>query len=167
VIRFSRADIARYRARIEQMRDNAENLEPGLIRAGAAYAKAGIDRIEAGGPGWPANKTGTPLGHRSGRMLNSIAPQNSVHPIDSGVRIETNVSYAKYFQNGSGIYAGHEPWVTHHSTKLASSMGAAGIKREVKHQGQPARKFWFVDERLAVTMRDILKTHIFGKGLDV
>jgi hypothetical protein len=165
VIRFSRDDIKRMIASVEKMRANAEDLEPGLLRGGAAVAKAEIDRIEAGGPGWPANRAGTPLGHRSGRMLNSLAPQNSVHVISGGVRVETNVDYAKYFNYGTGIYAGHKPWVTHRSTKLASSMGAAGITREIKHNGQPTRRFKYIDAPLATNVREILKAHIFGKGV--
>lgn len=150
-------DIARIRARMERMQANLTEMGPGLMRAGAVLAKGAMDAIEAGGPGWPPNKAGTPLLIHFGRLLNTLAPQNSVALISDGVRVTAGTDYAGYLQNGTGVFAGHSPWSRpRHKTQGPSK----------PRQGMPPRKFLFINEERARRMRDILAAHIMGRPLD-
>jgi phage gpG-like protein len=133
-MQFSSSDLPEFRRRIERMQGNASNLGPGLLKAGSFVAGAAMSRIEAGGPGWAPNKTGTPLLQRTGRLLNSLAPQNSVALTADGVRITAGTDYAEYLQNGTGIFAGHQPWKARWGRSI------------VTHQGMPPRPFLYIDE---------------------
>lgn len=98
-----------------------------LLRAGIVVLKAATQRIDAGGPGWPENKTHTPLLHRTGRLLRSLTANGSGDNVMSvsGAEIEvgTNVEYARYLQEGT------------------------------RHL--PSRPYLFIDEQVASSVRDV------------
>ncbi|MDB5069625.1 MAG: Phage virion morphosis family [Candidatus Eremiobacteraeota bacterium] len=153
------------RARLSAMKAATQDMRPALLRAGIVVLKAAADRIDAGGPGWPPNKTHTPLLHRTGRLLASLTLGGSgnVQQIDGDtIMVGTNVQYARWLQDGTNgsIRARKQQ-------RIASSMGAAGFlvhTRAERSGGLPARPYLFMDEQIADRITHIFAKYIMGAG---
>ncbi len=142
-----------------------------LEAAGALTRDAAVRRFAIGGdPAWTPSKksqtitiptkaggflaitgSGGQTGVDTGNLMRSI----SVEPvIGSAVRIGTSVPYAKWYQNGSGIFAvpdPHSAWTIKptHARILAWSFGGRSfLAREVTIRGQVPRPFLYFDDPL-------------------
>lgn len=131
------------------------NLQPPLLRAGIIVRDASVMRIknQGGDQPWVPNKRGGHTGIDTGRMMSSIqvAP-----PTTSSVTVGTDLNYARWFQEGTGIFAGHSPWtVTAKSGKaLAFTMGGVTyLRRSVTIPGEPKRPYLYINDQ---NRRDIL-----------
>lgn len=152
--------IEKLQAQIERLR----NFETPLQAAGVVVRDAAIMRFKTGGGDqqWapskktqdrtvpPARKGGLPLtiaGHGqtgidTGRLWQSI----QVSPPDpSSVTIGTNVKYARWFQEGTGIFAGHTAWTIHPRNKKALSFDGF-VVRSSTVPGQPPREFLVIGD---------------------
>jgi len=157
--------MAQLQARLGRIKAATQNLQPALLRAGLVVLKSAQDRIDAGGPGWPPNKTHTPLLHRTGRLLASLmvgAGGNVASVQGNSIVVGTNVSYAPYLQFGTrGRPAKHR------EGRLAAMLGGAGF---FKHEGAlvgaiPPRVFLEIDQQAVERINSILKNYIMGNGL--
>jgi phage gpG-like protein len=135
------------------------NLQPPLLRAGIIVRDAAVMRIKdmGGDHPWIPNKRGGHTGILTGRMMGSIqvAP-----PTQSSVTVGTNVPYARWFQEGTGIFAGHTPWTVTAKNKQALKFTMGGVtylRRSVTIPGEPQRRFLYVDDQ---NRRDILNEFV-------
>ncbi len=148
------------------MRDRSENLAPAYQRAALVIFRAAKDHIKSGGgeSPWAPNSTGTSLLIRTGRLINSLAVggSNSVVEIDGGgVTVGTNVQYARYVQEGTGIYGPGGTPIVPTSSKFLSWIGADGNRIFAKSiQGSPPRKFLYIDQPQADRIRAVFADYI-------
>ncbi len=143
------------------------NAEPGLLRVGASFLKAAQDRIEAGGPGWAPNLSGTPLLHATGRLLGSLTVGGSgsvVESDDRHITVGSNVQVNGYnlgalMQYGTGIYGSRgTPIVPTSKKALAFTIrGKHVFATSVK--GAPKRPFLYLDQQNATVATDILRRY--------
>jgi phage gpG-like protein len=158
--------MAELRQRIEAMKARAADLKPGLLRAGMVVLRAAKDHIKSGagdeGP-WPPNITGTPLLFRSGRLINSLtigSPDGVLDMQDGSVTVGTNVPYARWNQEGTGIYG---PTGQRIFPKTAKALAWDGhVVRSIK--GTPKRRYLYIDDAQAVRIRAVFADYIL-KGL--
>lgn len=153
------------RVRLEKMQAATQNLQPGLLRAGVVATTAAKDRIDAGGPGWPPNATETSLLHRTGRLLASLTAgaSGSVSSLSSDtIEVGTNVRYARWLQEGTGIYGpSGEPIRPKNGKVLSFMLGNRRVfAKSVK--GTPPRPYLFIDEKVAEAIRDVFAEHVMG-----
>lgn len=153
--------LAELRARINAMKERAANIEPALKRAGMVVLKAAKDHIKSGagdqGP-WPPNITGTPLLRRTGRLWNSLSVggSDSLYEVSgSSVRVGTNVPYARWLQEGTGIYAGRGRIYPKHAKVLAWD---GIVVRSIK--GTPPRRYLYIDDAQAKVIRAVFSSYI-------
>lgn len=146
-------------ARLQEQIARLNDLSVPLTRAGIIVRDAAVTRIkeQGGDETWapskktlvrtirPMRKGGLPLtiegsGHTgidTGRMWQSIGiSQNNA----DSVTIGTNVRYARWFQEGTGIFAGHAPWTVHAKSKKALAFDGIVVK-SATIPGQPGRVF--------------------------
>lgn len=141
------------RVQLEGMIVRTSNLAPALLRAGVVPLDAGKERIEVGGPGWPPNKTGTPLLRKTGRLFNSLTVNAGYNVFDTtsdSVTVGTNVSYARYLQEGTSSHARGTPMVTKQGPRAR------------EHHGIPAREFLGMNAKIAESVRAIFEEHVMG-----
>ncbi len=125
-----------------------QNLDVPLLQSGVVVRDAAVQRIkdQGGDQHWIPNKRGGHTGILTGRMMGSIAVGR---PEGSSISVSTNVPYARYFQEGTGIFAGHRPWkVTAKSGKMLRFVagGKVFFRRSVTIPGQPPRPFLLIGE---------------------
>jgi phage gpG-like protein len=156
--------LAELRARLERMRSATQNLQPALLRSGLVAMKAAQDRIDAGGPGWAPNLSHTPLLHRTGRLLASltVGGSGSVSQLTTNeIVVGTNVEYAVWLQDGTGIYAGGSPITPKSKKFLAFDIGGTHVfVRSIK--GTPSRRFLFIDQQVSDRVAEIFAKHVMG-----
>jgi phage gpG-like protein len=150
------------------MRTNAADLEPALLRSGIVALKAAAQRIDAGGPGWPP-LVGPPhsMLHVTGRLLASLTVGGSGNVLDIGsdqVTVGTNLQYAKWLQEGTGIYGSTgQPIVPKSGKALRFQLGGAVVfARSVK--GVPPRRFLFIDDAVAKAVKNVFAAHILAQA---
>lgn len=124
------------------------HLQTPLQQAGGVVRDAAVMRIkeQGGDQAWIPNKRGGHTGIDSGRMMNSIQVSP---PSATSVTIGTDVRYARWFQEGTGIYAGHRPWTIVPTRKKALAFTIGGVtyvRRSVTIPGQPPRPFLLVGD---------------------
>lgn len=141
------ADIAAMKARLA-----ADGLRPALLKAGIVGLKAAAERIDAGGPGWAPNRTGTPLLHKTGALLRSLTVGGAMN-IDTiegaTITVGTNLNYAEYLQTGTSGHGRGSPL-----------MGLRQGPRRYRSGGMPARPFLFIDEQVATKVREIFSSFV-------
>lgn len=144
--RLSNADavLSKLRAQIERI----QNFEVPLQQAGVLARDAAIMRFkeQGGDQTWKPNKRGGHTGILSGRLWQSIQVSP---PAGNTVTVGTNVKYARYFQQGTGIYAGGSPWTIHPKKAKALAFtigGTAYVRRSVTIPGQPPRPFLVITD---------------------
>lgn len=151
--------MAELRVRLERMKAATTNVEPALLRAGVVVLKAAMDRIDAGGPGWPANKTHTPLLHKTGRLLGSLtvsAADNISRVSGNEIIVGTNVPYARYLQDGTSSFARGSTYSMF--GRKATTQGP----RANAHTGIPPRVFLKIDDQAEAVISKIFAKHIMG-----
>ncbi len=142
-------------ARMKERADRARNPGPALAVAGSIVRDAAFRRFTAND--WAPNslvtirrKGSSRPGIDTGTLRNSITSQVE----DYAAVIGTNVRYARWFQEGTGVFAGHQPWRITRRGKVVSGSGGA------MHQGQPARPFLFIDQTSRDRILAVFKTYI-------
>lgn len=145
--------------RLKGMVDRLRDLSEPLQQAGLVVRDAAIKRFkeQGGDQTWAPNTRGGHTGIDSGRLMGSI----SVSKIAANaVVVGTNLFYARWFQEGTGIFAGHQPWlVTGKPGKgIAFTIGGKKyVRREVVIPGQPSRPFLVVTDTERAKIRDIFQ----------
>lgn len=119
-----------------------------LAQTGVLLRDSAIRRFkqQGGDVTWIPNKRGGHTGIDTGRLMGSIAIAQTD---PNSVTVGTNVRYAKWFQEGTGIYAGRSPWtiVPKNGKALAFTIGGVKyVRRSVTIPGQPARPFLLVSD---------------------
>ena len=143
------ADIAAMRARVDT---SGQGMRPGLLRAGIVALKAASERIDAGGPGWAPNRSGTPLLHKTGALLRSLTvngPMNVDTVNGATITVGTNLNYAQYLQEGTSAHGRGTPL-----------MGLRQGPRRYRTGGMPARPYLFIDEQVASKVREIFSSFV-------
>lgn len=138
--------------------ERADKIDRPLDSAGVYVRDRSVRRIKMGGdPPWPPAKY--PQDHRlgvdSGVMWRSITME-TIGPRSR--RVGTNVKYAKYFQEGTGQFAGRSGWVQQAQAGSAIAFTLGGktfLRRSVAHIGQPPRPFLYVDDKDRVAIQAI------------
>ena len=156
------AIIAKLRLQIERMQDFTLPLQAaGVVVRDAAVLRF---KMQGGDQTWAPNKRGGHTGIDTGRLWQSIA----VSPPDpKAVTIGTNVRYARWFQEGTGIFAGHSAWTVRAKTAGALAFSVGGetyVRRSVTIPGQPPRPFLVVTEAERSKINEIFQTWIL-KGV--
>jgi phage gpG-like protein len=150
------AGMAELRARLNAMKDRAANPGPGLLRAGMVVIAATKDHIKSGAGdqgSWPPNITGTPLLFKTGRLINSITA-NVVS--NDTVEVGTNVFYARWLQEGTGIYGPTGQRIFPKTKKALAWDGH--VVRSIK--GTPPRRYLYIDDAQATKIRDVFASFI-------
>jgi phage gpG-like protein len=146
------------------MKERADDPEPGLLRAAMVPLRAAKDAIKSGGGSrgqWAPNQTGTPLLFKSGRLINSLTiggPDSILDSHSNEVTVGTNVFYARWLQEGTGIYG---PTGQRIFPKSAKAL-AFGGRVYSSVAGSPARPFLYIDERQAQTIRGVFSSYILN-----
>lgn len=129
----------------------SQSLETPMAIAGAIVRDGAKQRIkdQGGDQEWPPNKRGGHTGILTGQMLSSI----SSHVEGSGASVRavvgTRLKYALWFNNGTGIFAGHSQWTIKPINGKALRFNIGGqtvFAREVVMPGQPPRPFLLVTQ---------------------
>lgn len=144
--------IDRLQAQIERL----QNFSMPLQAAGNVVRDASVKRFTSNdwAPNAPSTieaKGSSRPGIDSGRLRSSIQVSP---PSPSAVTIGTNVKYAKWFQEGTGVFAGHSEWTIRPKNKKAlafTSGGVTYVRRSVTMQGQKPRPF--LDDTLLDSVR--------------
>jgi phage gpG-like protein len=145
--------LAKLRAQAARLSD----LSVPLTQAGIVVRDAAVMRIkeQGGDQDWLPNKRGGHTGIDSGRMMSSI----QVSPVaQNAVSVGTNLQYAKWFQEGTGIYAGHTPWTIKPKSKKALAFTSGGVeyvRRSVTIPGEPRRPYLLITDTEKAGIRDV------------
>ncbi len=168
--KFSVEGLTALRADLVGMRDRMQDLQPAFVRSAIVALKAAKDRISSQGGGmWRATleqDKGAPL-HRNGRLINALTfgdSDNDFEQISGGYRVGTNIAYAGYVQEGTGIYGPRGTPITPQSGQylVFTANGRQYFMRSVR--GAPARPYLYIDDQVAEGVRAAFIRHITGKG---
>lgn len=152
------------------MRERLQDLQPAFLRAAMVVFKAAKDRISSqGGGAWRPTleeNIGAPL-QRTGRLINSLsigASDGEFSEIPGGYRVGTNVDYARYVQEGTGIYGPTGRPITPKTGQylVFTANGRQYFLKSVR--GAPARPYLYVDDAVSNAVRTAFVRHIIGKG---
>jgi len=143
-LKNAQALLERLKSQVSRLRDMSEPLQAaGLVVRDAAVMRF---KNQGGDQRWAPNKRGGHTGIDSGRLMSSI----QVSPLAANsVVVGTNVFYARWFQEGTGVYAGHSAWTVTPNGKKALAFMAGGVslvRRSVTIPGQPARPFLVITD---------------------
>jgi phage gpG-like protein len=168
VIRVEIKGLQELNVRIAAMSKRTQDLEPVLLQAGSYVLKSARTRIKTSGgdTAWPANISGTPLLFDTGRLMNSLEVSGSGNIADlsgSKIRVGTNVFYARWLQEGTGIFGVRgEPIVPQQAKALAFKIG--GKMRFFKSiKGTPKRPYLYVNEEDSQAVGRIFGKYIIGE----
>lgn len=159
-IKVTATGLAEMRGRLERVQAGLVDMTPAIRKAAIATRDAAVMRFKTQGGtiAWQPNKRGGHTGIDTGRLWQSI----SVSAVSSTeATIGTNVAYARYFQFGTGIFAGHTPWTVEPVNGQALKFtygGTTYVRRKVIMQGQPPRPFLYFDRPLIDKIRGIFTT---------
>lgn len=129
---------------------NAIEYAPGDIFTRGGYGQTGVDE---------------------GTMLRAMESAEAIEPdgplsVSLGINVRTadgKYNYAKIFQEGSGVYAGHSEWTIAPKAGGVLSWSIGGVRffaSSVTMQGQPPRPFIFVEgteEKIVAIGREWLR----------
>ncbi|HEX3456650.1 MAG TPA: hypothetical protein VHR97_01730 [Candidatus Baltobacteraceae bacterium] len=151
-------------AKLDAQIKRLSNFEVPLARSGDYVRSASVMRIKQQGGDivWIPNKRGGHTGIDTGRMMGSI----QVSPVaNNSVSVGTDVPYARWFQEGTGIYAGHTPWTivpTNGKALKFVSGGVTYLRRKVIMPGQPGRVFLTITDRDRQNLLEIWRQWVMG-----
>ena len=149
-------------ARFLRKLDRTKLLSGPMDIAGAIVRDGAKQRIkdQGGDQEWPPNKRGGHTGILNGLMMNSISSHTDGDGVVVKAVVGTVFRYARWFQEGTGIYAGHSAWTIRPVNKKALAFNVGGervVVREVTMPGQPPRPFLLVTaverKRIAAAFR--------------
>jgi hypothetical protein len=74
----------------------------------------------------------------------------SWRPDGDGAAVYTSREYARYVEEGTGVHAGHPPWVIRpkagrKALKIPSQAGGYVLRRSVTHTGAKPKPYFFAD----------------------
>lgn len=131
--------------RFRLMRQNLQDPQPALYKSAVVVRDAAVWRIkqQGGDQVWAPTLRGGHIGIDTGRMWQSIGiSQSSADSIDIG----TNVKYARWFQEGTGIY-GPTGQPIKPKTGNVLSWEVNGVRYFAKSvDGMPARPFLLITD---------------------
>lgn len=153
MIRLSLRGIDKVQVRVSRIQRNLADLGPPLLKSAIILRDSAVTRFKDEGPGWAPTRRGGHIGIDTGRLSQSMGISQPVRQADAtSITVGTGVYYAKYFQYGTGIYAGHSAWTVRNSF---------GVKGWVTHHlGQPPRPFLFISQVDRDKIRKIFKKHM-------
>jgi phage gpG-like protein len=160
--------IGRLRERVARLQDINTPLE----QSGAWTRSYFVQRF-TGSNDWAANspytiaqKGSSRPGIDSGQMRNSITSSVDGNVATVGTPGGTIGKIASWFQNGTGIFAGHSEWsIAPKSGKALAFKGPGGemfFARTVTMQGQPARPFIAIDDTVKARVHDIFSRWVMS-----
>ena len=159
--------LASLRQRVNAMKQASSNLEPAYLRAGMVVLRAAKDHIKSGagdqGP-WAPNQTGTPLLFRTGRLINSLTingPDSVTNLTSGGIEVGTNLPYAAWNQQGTGIYGARGTRIFP-TTKKALAFNGFVVKSIA---GTPPRRFLYIDDAQAQIIRGVFAAYILANPM--
>lgn len=156
------------RARVQGIKARLGNMDPALLRAGVVVLTAAKEHIEGrGGGSWPPTvetQHGAPL-DRTGRLMNSLTmgAEGNVRRLEGGrsITVGTNVSYARYMQEGTGIYGPSGQKIVAGGRALTFVVnGQRVFARSVK--GSPKRPFMWIDDKISTYVRDYFARYVMS-----
>jgi hypothetical protein len=160
------SNLGAIRAKFEARVARAKNPQPAVTAVGAYLASEGRRRINVqGDPSWIPNKKGTHTGIDTGTMLGAInfnlLSANSVQ-----IGVGAIAPYARYFQEGTGVYVGKSAWTVKPKSANAlafSTPAGQFVRKSVTIPGQPPRPFIYADAKnLAFAKAIVLNFIQFG-----
>jgi phage gpG-like protein len=162
---FSITGLQSLKKRVADIRERIANPRPGLTRAALVVLKAARERIKSGGPGWAPNVTGTPLLFKTGRLINSLTlggPGNEADYNGNSMTVGTNLPYARYLQEGTGVYGPTGRRIVPKSGKVLAFTinGVPVYARSV--EGMPPRPFLYVTDEIRQQARAVYGRYIMG-----
>ncbi len=144
--------------------------EPVLLRMGIAGLREARRLIQSGGDGsWASNMAGNPLLRKEGTLIRSLSVgggANVNQVTATRVRYGTQLPYAKWLQEGTGIYGPHQqPIVPTHGKVLAFVInGKTYFVTSVK--GTQPRVFLTITDDLRATFQRLQRAYFFQDGED-
>lgn len=147
-IQMEMTGLTELRAKLDAMSKRATNMHDGLHAAGEIALQSARDRIAAGGPGWTPNLNGNPLLNRSGALLASLnyGGNGNIERYDGeAIEVGTNLPYARYMQEGTGIYGPTGQRIQAKGKAMAFSLGGKTVFAK-SIAGSPKRAFLLLDE---------------------
>lgn len=151
--------------RFKTMQSNLADPGPALKRAGIVVRDSAVRRLSSNGgdQSWAPTLRGGAIGVNTGRMRSSIGVTQTG---SRTVTVGTNVKYARYFQFGTGIYAGHGP-IRPKGAKALSFVvnGHRYVLASVK--GQPPRPFLLINDADRQKIKAIFVRYATGKTTQV
>jgi phage gpG-like protein len=155
------------RTRLRDVINRTQNLDPALLRAGIAVLAYAQRNIDAGGGSspWPPNLTGTPLLHRTGRLIGSltVGGAGNIESISGPtIRVGTNVYYAAWMQQGTGIYGDRGSPIVPTNKKALAFNGI--VRKSVK--GSPKRPYLYINDENAQMVAAIFTRYIVEGSVD-
>lgn len=134
--------VDKMQAQIERL----QNFTIPLQAAGVVVRDASVKRFRSNtwapdAPSTIAAKGSSRPGIDTGRLRQSIQVSP---PSPTSVTISTDVKDARWFQEGTGVFAGHSAWTIRPKSKKALAFTIGGqtyVRRSVTMQGQPPRPF--------------------------
>jgi phage gpG-like protein len=152
------AILASLRAQLARIQDFTTPLQ----QAGVVVRDAAIMRFkeQGGDQDWKPNTRGGHTGIDTGRLWQSIQVSP---PAGNSVTVGTNVSYARWFQEGTGIFAGHSSWTVKPQNGKGLKFTIGGetfVRREVTIPGQPPRPFLVLTDQERADIRDVFSRWI-------
>lgn len=151
------------------VQERLQNLDPVLLRAGEAVLREARRRIQSGGDGsWPSNLAGNPLLRQEGTLARSLTlgGESNVKEIDGNtITVGTQLPYAKWLQEGTGIYGPSGKPITPKNARVLVFIinGVTYFCKSVK--GSPPRPFLYFDDELRETIHRIAAKYFFGGKL--
>jgi phage gpG-like protein len=149
-------------AKLKAKLDRVSDLSVPLQQSGVVVRDDAVMRIkeQGGDQVWVPNKRGGHTGIDSGRMMSSI----QISPVsNNSISVGTNVPYARWFQEGTGIYAGHSEWTVKPKFKKALAFTVGGVtylRRSVTIPGQPKRPFLIIADKERSEIREIFMRYL-------
>lgn len=162
---YNQAQLANLRKKYQKIHERFVNTEPVLLRIGVAGLREARRLIQSGGDGrWPPNMAGNPLLRQEGTLMRSLAVGGGDNVTDvaaTRVRYGTNLPYARWLQEGTGIYGKQgTPIVPINAKVLAFKInGKMYFARSIK--GTQPRVFLSITDDLRLVFRRILQKYFF------
>ena len=170
MLRTSIEGLDALRVRLDKIKDNTANLDPALLRAGAAVLKSAKQHIDYGGdPAWKPNLSGTPLLRKTNVLYNSLteaASGNVTETSGAQIRVGTNVYYARWLQDGTGVYGTRGSPITSTDKKALKFKIGGKVVYAKSVKGVPKRPYLYFDEQNTRAVARIFGDWVLAKDTE-
>jgi phage gpG-like protein len=151
---------------IDRLKAKAAALQDQSVPVAQAteYVRGSIVERFTGENGWAPNSPYTIAQKGSSRPgIDTGALRNSITASVNGNsgQVGTNLRYAKWFNDGTGIFAGHTEWtIKPRKGKMLRFRGPDGFvfARQVVMRGQPARPFMVITDTARERVQKIFRS---------